>query len=379
MQILQIGDQWPSEQAGGLNSYTYELWKHLSEAGVDVRGLVVGSPQVAIDTGQRVVAFARPDQPLPLRLLSLRRAVAQELRQSKIDLIADHFALYAVPILKSLRRVPSVVHFHGPWFAESGIEGATSLASRVKYGLERRAYQEVDRLIVLSHAFQHELVQSFGVSEAKVRVIPGGVDIERFNVRSSRAAARETLGWPADRRIMLSVRRLVRRMGLEALIDAVALVVSEHPDLLLMLGGVGPIGAELDTRIRERGLEQHVQRLGRISDTDLPLAYRAADFSVVPSQALEGFGLITLESLACGTPVLVTPVGGLPEVLETFAPECIFDGTSVEDIAARLKEVLAGKLVLPSDEGCRAYCVANFSWAHIAKQVRTVYAETIAL
>ena len=80
---------------------------------------------------------------------------------------------------------------------------------------------------------------------------------------------------------------------------------------------------ELEARCVAEGLDRPRPLLGFVPDEQLPLAYRAADFSIVPSVALEGFGLIVAESLAAGTPVLVTAVGGLPETLEGLAPQCV--------------------------------------------------------
>ena len=87
--------------------------------------------------------------------------------------------------------------------------------------------------------------------------------------------------------------------------------------------------------------------------------------------------MITLESLASGTPVLVTPVGGLPEVITPFAPECVFSGTETEVIAELLIDFLLGKRILPSSERCRSYATDNFSWPVIAEMTRDVYAETL--
>jgi glycosyltransferase involved in cell wall biosynthesis len=167
-------------------------------------------------------------------------------------------------------------------------------------------------------------------------------------------------------------------MGLETLIDAAKLLVDQCPDALVLLGGTGPIADDLQTRIVELGLAENVRRLGRIADADLPLAYRAADMTVVPSQSLEGFGLITLESLASGTPVYVTPIGGLPEIVEPFAPQCIFADTSAEEIAKVLMEVIRGERPIPSDEACRSFASQNFSWPLIVERVRAVYDEALS-
>ncbi len=378
MQTLQIGDDWHTERVGGLNFYYYELLRHLGATGTLVHGLVVGSDSIRTSTQGQVVAFAKQDDNLARRMFSVRRSALDQLVRSKIDLIASHFALYTMPIIDRLKSVPTVVHFHGPWAAEGNAEGARSYKSWLKASLERSVYARARRLIVLSVAFKTELIANYGISEDLIRAVPAGVDLNRFNTLISRAEARHRLGWPTDRPIILSVRRQVRRMGLEDLIDAARLLVRQCPDVLIFLGGSGPLSDELQKRIEEFNLQHNVKRLGRIHDLDLPLAYRAADMTVVPSQSLEGFGLITLESLASGTPVYVTPVGGMPEIIEPFAPECIFASTTAVDIAQGLSDALQARRPLPSDAACRAYSSHNFSWPKIAQRVRAVYDEALA-
>jgi len=378
MRTLQIGNEWHTETAGGLNSYYFELLRHLALTGTDVYGLVAGSDAVSSASNGQAISFAPPDSLLPKRLWAVRRLVFKQLAQSRIDLIASHFALYAMPILDLLNKIPTVVHFHGPWAAESSAEGARSYSSQAKAALERRVYTRARRLIVLSNAFKDELIAGYGIAENKIQIVPGGVDLDRFHTGISRIEARRQLGWPTNRPIILTVRRQVRRMGLEALLDAAKLLAADFPDVLILLGGAGPIANELQQRIVEFGLEHNVRRLGRIEDADLPLAYRAADMTVVPSQSLEGFGLITLESLASGTPVYVTPVGGLPEIVKPFAPECIFGNTNAGEMARVLAEALRGERPTPSDQACRAYAAENYSWSLIAQRVRTVYDLALA-
>lgn len=378
MRTLQIGNEWHTETAGGLNSYYFELLRHLASTGTDVRGLVAGSDAVHSASNGQAVSFAPPDSMLPQRLLAVRRLVFKQLSQNKIDVIASHFALYTMPILDLLKKIPTVVHFHGPWAAESSAEGARSYKSQAKAALERRVYTRARRLIVLSRAFKDELIAGYGIAENKIEIVPGGVDLDRFNTGISRTEARRQLGWPTNRPIILTVRRQVRRMGLETLLDAAKILAAEFPDVLILLGGTGPIADELQQRIVEFGLEHNVRRLGRVEDADLPLAYRAADMTVVPSQSLEGFGLITLESLASGTPVYVTPVGGLPEIVKPFAPECIFANTNADEMARVLEEALRGERPTPADQACRAFAADNFSWSLVAQRVRNVYDQALA-
>jgi glycosyltransferase involved in cell wall biosynthesis len=375
---LQIGNDWFEERQGGLNRVYSELVRHLPGAGVTVRGLVAGSSLVEQSTAGQIRSFAPAQSPLLRRLANCRRETMKILREEKVDLIAAHFALYSFAVVDRLKKFPTVIHFHGPWAAESGVEGHSGIASRVQRQMELAVYSRGDRFIVLSNAFQRELIERYRVREEQIRIVRGGVDVERFNVRLSRAEARTRLGWPQDRPILLAVRRQMKRMGLENLIDAVSTIRKSFPDVLLLLGGSGPIAGELKQRIETRGLSDQVRQLGRIEDSDLPMAYRAADFSVVPSQALEGFGMITLESLASGTPVLVTPVGGLPEVVSPLSPDCVFEDTTTESIAGALAECLAGKRTVPTSEECRAYAEENFAWPVIAGRTRIVYEEAIA-
>src|ERR1700712_3455795 len=108
---LQIGNDWFEERQGGLNRCYAELLKHLPAARVQVRGLVVGSKRVEQETDGITLGFASPQASLPRRLLQGRRAGLRILREYKPDLIAAHFALYAVPLLDRLGTVPTVIHF----------------------------------------------------------------------------------------------------------------------------------------------------------------------------------------------------------------------------------------------------------------------------
>jgi glycogen(starch) synthase len=378
MQVIQIGDDWPTERPGGLNSYFSNLIRQQSLLGVDAHGVVVGTDEVRVDSGGTVLPFAQSSDPLLHRLRYARRAVQDLFQKFTIDLISVHFALYALPIPDRVRTTPTVVHFHGPWAAESGVESSNSVPIWVKAQLEKSVYSAARSLIVLSQAFKEELIRGYGVAEDRIQIVPGGVDTEKYNTNISRAEARALLGWPNDRKILVTIRRQVRRMGLENLIDAAHVISLRDRSFVLYLGGTGPISGELQRRIEERGLTQNVKMLGRVSDEDLALVYRAADMSVVPTQALEGFGLIAIESLAAGTPVYVTPVGGLPEIVRPFAPQCIFTDSSVESIADCLSGALREEHAIPSEAACRAYAVDNFAWPKIARRVLSVYEKALA-
>lgn len=378
MKTLQIGMGWFCEQPGGLNRVYEGLIGHLPDAGVDVSGLVAGSADVGETSLGLVRSFAAADRALPGRLIAARGAVAHALAAEPIDLIASHFALYACPALDRMRGLPLVVHFHGPWAAEGGAEGQAALAQRIKRAVEAAVYRHARLFIVLSDAFGQVLNRRYGVPLDRIRIVPGGLDVARYALGVSKQEARAKLGWPQDRRIVLTVRRLARRMGLDTLIEAAALLRPQMPDLFVAIAGRGKIEAELRKLISERGLDDTVRLTGFMPDESLPYAYRAADISIVPSTALEGFGLTTIESLASGTPVLVTPVGGLPEIVRDLSARLILDGAAPEQLSAGLGAALSGARELPAPEICRSYVESRFSWPIIADKVRAVYEEARA-
>ncbi len=374
---LQIGMNWFFERPGGLDRMVTALIQSLPAQGVSVRGLVAGTENVRTSTDGVVTPFAEADAPLMKRLLAVRRS-AVELRDARMpDVVAAHFALYAAPVLGKFKRVPKVIHFHGPWGDESahGARGQASAGAR--RALERHVYQRGDRHIVLSQAFGNVLQKQYGVKPDTIRIVPGCVDVNHFSTGVDQHAARTALGLPQDRPILFCVRRLVSRMGLEDLIDAMFIVRQAVPDVLLTIAGKGPLMAALQARIEHRGLSQHVRLAGFVADEALPLWYRAANVSVVPTVALEGFGLTTIESLASGTPVIVTPVGGLPEAVAPLSSELVLEAGGFQALGAGLSSALLGRRTLPTEEQCRAYARAHFDLPVIAAQTAAVYREAI--
>ena len=375
LRTLQLGAEWFPERAGGLNRVYFELVRRLPDAGVEVHGLVAGSDAVARDSRGAVESFARSSDALVTRLLGMRRRAAQLLRGDPGLVVVSHFALYAAPVLGVLGDHPLVVHFQGPWGLEGSIERQSPLTTFAKTVMERAVYRRAAAFIVLSMSFGEILVKRFSVDSSRIHVIPGGVDASRFRIATSRAECRARLGWPADRPVVLTVRRLAHRMGLDDLIAATALVRERVPDVLVLIAGQGPIAPALEREIASRGLEAHVRLLGFVSDDDLPLAYRAADLTVVPSTALEGFGLIVAESLAAGTPCLVTPVGGLPEAVAPLARALVLPAAGARTLADGLAAALCGELALPEARACAEFAARHYDWPVIAARVREVYAQ----
>ena len=377
LHVCTVGMDWfPESPGNGLDRMVHGLATHFADANVTHRTWVTGAPEHT-HRPTTVQAFAQGTDSLPARLWAARTRIGADLRQTRYDILACHFALYGLPLPAT--DIPFIMHFHGPWALESGTEGDRAWTVRLKHALERRVYKRADRFIVLSEAFRDVLVRRYGVDIDRVHVVPGGVDTGRFHANTPASDARAALGWPTDRPVVLTVRRLARRMGLFSLIEAADALRRNHPDLLVCIAGTGPLQQDLQRAITERGLHDHVRLLGFVPDDDLPRAYRAATLSVVPTKAWEGFGLTTVESLACGTPVLVTPVGGLPEVVRDLSPRLVLPDTSAEALRDAIGRALHGRLSLPDASACMRYAHQRFSWSHIATSTRRVYADACSL
>lgn len=320
--------------------------------------------------------------------LSIRRLwkteIGAELGQGKYDVWNPHFAYYAWGAMShpALRDMPVVTHFHGPWAYESAVE-YSGVLKQVRFmlqkNIERRVYRQSDRFIVLSESFKQILIDNYHVPPRQIHVIPGGVDVDKFHPVTDREKVRFELGLPTHRTVLVCVRRLARRMGLERLIQAVSSLAKDFSEILLVVVGTGELASELRRLVDELHLEKHVIFAGRVSDDNLTKYYQAANFSVVPSISFEGFGLVTTESLACGTPVVGTRVGGTQEILQGLSPNLLVSGTEISDLVEGLGTVLSHPSEMPGPERCREYVLENYTWDVIIPQIQSVFHSAIGV
>jgi glycosyltransferase involved in cell wall biosynthesis len=370
--ILCVGVGWFPKTPGGLNRYVYELTQQLSISGDHIQLCGVDLPQTSALSTVQLTNLASPDCQFLKRLWHFRSNFPHHLLRN-VNAINLHFALYSFPILQQLPKdIPITFSFHGPWALESYWEGHSKWNVAFKQWLEQRVYQRCDRFIVLSKAFGKILNETYHIPWEKIHIIPGGVNTTRFQPNLTRQEARQKLGWHSDRKILFTSRRLVNRMGLDKLLTAMVQVKQRVPEVWLAIAGKGPQRESLEQQSRELGLENQVKFLGFLPDEQLPIAYQASDLTVVPSQSLEGFGLILVESLACGTPAFCTPIGGMPEIISPFYPELISHSSEADDIARHLIQLLNGEILLPTRTECREYALQRFDWQNIASRVREV-------
>lgn len=370
---LVLGERWYEDRFGGLNRYVADLFTAYVELGGRPNAVVVG-PGIGAPDGFNIAG----NQSLPLvcRIVKFARVAASS--SSRAQLVDAHFALYAfIPVVVGkLKRFPLVVHFHGPWASESrSALGDPRWLTCAKKQIEVSVYRRAQHIVTLSGAFKRVLVEQYGQVPWKIEVVPPGITLERFQP-GDQVEARSSLNLPADAYVVVAVRRLVPRMGFDVLIRAWTRVSAALPIAVLVIVGEGPERAKLQELARTQEISTSVRFLGKVDDSTLIAAYRAADVAVVPTVELEGFGLIVLEALACGTPVVATDVGGLPEALAPLDSGLVVPPGDPVALADRLESALTGTSPLPTRDQCRKYS-ETFSWERCALEHASIYSRAV--
>jgi glycosyltransferase involved in cell wall biosynthesis len=365
--VLMLGMGWFPSTVGGLDRYYRALFEQLPEASGVVIGPAEGAPSA-------IAAASRHDLPLPRRLGAFWLAARRAARGAEV--VDAHFALYAAAPLLLARRRPTVFHFHGPWADENAAAGDSSRVKRaLRAALERGVLRRADAHVVLSSAFRRVLVERHRVAPWKISVWAPGVALERFTP-GDRLGARARLGMDPAAFVVVCARRMVARMGIDALLDAWGRLERELPaGSLLLLIGDGPLRETFVARAAQPPLAGRVRVMGRLSDAELIEAYRCADVAVVPSVAVEGFGLVVLEAAACGTPSIVSDVGGLPEAAAALDPSLVVAAGDTEALGARLRAAAHG--ALPTRAATRNYA-ERFAWPAVAERHRAMHRRLVA-
>jgi glycosyltransferase involved in cell wall biosynthesis len=232
-----------------------------------------------------------------------------------------------------------------------------------------------DRIIAISDATR-DYVLRLGAKPSKVKVIYNGVDLARFRpITGKREEMRKKLGIPQHAIVILTVRRLVYKNGIDTLIDAANIAVKKNPKIIFLVVGKGPDLESVKLQVAQLGIEPNFRLAGFVSDEELPSYYNVADLFVLPSKSGEGLPLVALEAMACGLPVIATNVGGIREVLsedygklvppnqpELFA-KAVLDFAAV-DFSSRKKEL-------------RAMMEEKFSWDANVERLVEIYEELI--
>jgi len=326
-------------------------------------------------------------------LRNIRHAWSALVREWVPDVIVAHQALPTLAGLGRITRIPvvyvclSLAHeeFETRNSPQGGITGQVwyRVLSLARRWTERTVARRAQRLIVLSDFMRRRVLDCHRVRTERMRMVPAGVDSEVFSPCHDHRSVRATLGLEEDAFILLTVRNLVPRMGLSELIYAIPRLRKVIHGLLLLVGGSGPLRSKLEAQVKALGLDACVKLLGFIPEAKLPDYYRAADLFVLPTAHLEGFGLVTVEALASGTPVFGTPIGATEEILGKLDHSLVAKGADSESLAVGIAALYRRFTTDPAwrvrlVEGGRAMVLRDYTWARHCEQLETVLSEVIS-
>ncbi len=269
-----------------------------------------------------------------------------------------------------------VVMFHSLG-AVKNHTGVGSPEPEIRIATENAVIETCHRILVPTQREKERLINFYNAPHSKIGVVPCGVDLELF-CPMKQSAARAQLGFNPDDKLALFVGRLDSMKGLDRLLEAMGYLKHRRHLRLIIVGGDGihtPEGQILLGLARTFGVEDSIGFIGRIEQKDLPVYYNAADVMVMPSY-YESFGLVSLEALACGIPVVATSVG----VMDTIIKEGL-NGQLVPNgdpkLLAKAIDRVTSQLPARSADAIRQ-TVLVFGWSNITSAIIREYGESLA-
>ena len=374
MRLLIVAGEWFPDRASGYARVVTETTRRLAERGHDVTAVVPrvdGTPSVSSEGSLTVRRQLRRGR-LPITFTDVIGTVSEvrSLATTHFDAFVAHGPTIGFGLLAARVARPLVLVYHASVLRENrfmrrhlplGRERLFADALALPLALyERATIARADWILVLSEYSRELVVGDHSRAATKVRRVSGGVDTDAFSP-ADQGVARQRLGIPANRQLLLTVRRLEPRMGIEELLGALRRLPQ---NIHLAVVGEGMLDRTLRRVANELGLARRVHFAGLVSEHELVHWYRAADLFVLPTVAYEGFGLVTAEALACGTPVVGTPIGATPELLVPLDPRLVSSASDQEALANAITEALAF-----ADPELRArsrrYACERFSWESV--------------
>ena len=380
-------------ETGGMNVYVRELSRELGARGYAVDVFTRRASEDAPETqpfgpNARVVNLtAGPPttidkQEIAGHLPEFERELLDFARRdgAAYDLVHGHYWMSGIVASNLAARwsVPHVAMFHTLGEVKNRARsGEHEPASRI--AAERAIASSADRIIVASEHEKQSLTSLYGSSAERIAVVPCGVDLDLF-APMDKEFARRRLGLRSTERIILFVGRIEPLKGIDILIDAAAQLHEDENFAVLIVGG--------DARAREQievlrsqaaalGVDHHISFVGAVEHHELPLYYNAADVCVVPSH-YESFGLVAVESMACGTPVVASRVGGLTTTISDGETGYLIPWRCAEPFAERLELLLDNDELRASFGRAGREAVERFRWSHVTDAVAALYDDVLA-
>jgi len=399
LSVLSLQYHCYPDEVGGAWGLTYEVNKRLVARKHRVH-LITCKPSESYPDYEIIdgVHFHRIAFRASKHFISMWRAVRKIVRQilesEKIDVVHIHNPLvgFMAILLPQLWAVPKVCHFHSSWYDEEKINeiGIESIVIpwKLKIKLQLIRFMEgvgyaVSRTIFfLSEYSKKRFLNYYSFTQPNLCVIPGGVDIEAFKPPASTeemSTIRENLNL-SSQPLLLTVRRLEQRMGLENLVCAAGILNRQNPDLKfqMLITGKGSLRQKLERLILEQEVSHCISLAGLVPRETLHLYFRCADLFVLPTTAIEGFGLVTAEAFASGLPVMGTRVGATEEILQQVDEQLLFKGTSPEALAEGLETYLRSpKIFSAMRPQCRQIAQTQYSWETVVERIEQEFIQAV--
>lgn len=389
------------KDTGGMNVYVAELTRQLGQQGIHVdvftRSQDEHVPHVihCLGYGNRVVHIpAGPEHPLPKKELAeyIPEYVAgikrfAEEKGIHYDLIHSHYWMsgIAAEMLKEEWDVPILQMFHTLGLMKNQIaQSPSEIEGDYRIDGERRVMQAADRIVAATPAEQSQLQRLYSVPAEKITIIPPGVDTARFYPIPA-DEAKEAIDVPCKNKLLLFVGRIEPLKGLPVLIHALDLIRKKGEPCvgcycLMVIGGEPDASEECMTEemvkvkalCKELCVEDLVVFLGKKSQETLPYYYSSADVLIMPSY-YESFGMVALEAMACGTPVIASQVGGLPFLVKNGKTGFVIHEKDPEALADALLRIMTDADLKNQLGSNAAEYALDYSWSLIAQRISREY------
>jgi glycosyltransferase involved in cell wall biosynthesis len=313
--------------------------------------------------------------PYPIPSVASYKTFLESVKSSDLIHVHGHpylSSLIAAKIAKKYSK-PLVLTQHNTFIEYNNFWDQIEKLNDLAIG--REVLKEAEKIIVVSNATKN-YVLSLGADPEKIRVLHNGVDVNRFRpLTGVKDEMRKKLGISKDSSVVLTVRRLVYKNGIDTLIESAKVAVKKNPRLFFLVVGKGPDFGKVKEKIEELGMQENFRLTGFISDEVLPFYYNVADFFVLPSKSGEGLPLVALEAMACGVPVIATNVGGTSEVMKEGSGKLV-PPNSPDSLAEAILEFSHSELsTLKKD--LRAMIEQNYSWDKNVEKLVGIYEELI--
>jgi len=326
----------------GISTVFYNIWKHLSQD-----RLLILAPRTKgcfeFDSENRIRVlrryFSLGDNILRriLRTILLYIHTKQIVKKENIDLLVCGQPMiigFIGLVFKKQFKIPYHVWVYGG-------EMLKFKSNRILLGILRAILNNADKIISNS-GFTTQVFRDLNIDVAKIVIVSPAVDIEQFRpgIDASDLVGEYSL---EDKKVVMTVGRLVPRKGNDTIIKSLEKVIEEIPNVVYLIVGEGPNRQTLEKLVKESGLEENVIFAGYVSDEDLPKYYNLCDLYVLPNRetddfdTIEGFGITFVEASACGKPVIGGKSGG--------TSDSILDGVTGVLVEPQDGEMLVGKIV----------------------------------